>query len=104
MGRNFVRGILNSAHGFSDKDISPQAQAARRINSFRDLDGVEFLARIDIGKDANGEEKNEIRAAVTPDHKEYASRAGLPLPQPTAAPAAARPQQATAGVRPSWAQ
>ncbi len=28
MGRSFVRGILNSARGLSDKDNSPQAQAA----------------------------------------------------------------------------
>jgi hypothetical protein len=29
MGRSFVKGILNSARGFSAKDDSPQAMAAR---------------------------------------------------------------------------
>ena len=43
MGRALIRGILNSARGISDKAISPQAQAARRISGFGDLDGIEFL-------------------------------------------------------------
>ena len=61
MGRSLVRGILNSARGLSDKDNSPEAQNARRISGFADLDGLEFVARIDVGTDSNGEDKNEIR-------------------------------------------
>ena len=112
MGRSLIRGILNAARGISDKDISAQAQAARRINGFADLDGIEFLAKIDIGKDANGEDKNEIRIAVTPDHKDYASLMGVV--SGSVAPSAAAPQPSKpttthtstpgAGVRPSWAQ
>lgn len=104
MGRSLIRGMLNSARGISDKDSSPQAQSARRISGFADLDGLEFVARIDVGTDTNGEEKNEIRAAVTPDHKEYAPLAGVaarataPQPQPAQA---SMPQP---GIRPSWAQ
>ncbi|MEI4197375.1 hypothetical protein [Roseovarius sp. E0-M6] len=86
MGRSLVRGMLNSARGISDKDNSPEAQAARRIDGFADLDGLEFVARIDIGTDTNGEDKNEIRAAVTPDHRDYAQIMGT-------APAAAAPAQ-----------
>jgi hypothetical protein len=37
MGRSLIRGMLNSARGISDKDVSPNAQAARRITSFADL-------------------------------------------------------------------
>lgn len=80
MGRSFVRGMLNSARGISDKDVSPQAQAARRISGFGDLEGLEFVAKIDIGTDANGEDKNEIRAAVTPDHRGYAEAMGMARP------------------------
>ena len=103
MGRSLVRGILNSARGIADKDNSPQAQAARRINGLGDLDGLTFLAKIDVGKDANGEDKNEIRIAVTPDQKEYAAHMGqagasAPASIPT------RSQPPSAGVRPSWAQ
>ena len=133
MGRSLVRGILNSARGLSDKDNSPEAQNARRIAGFADLDGLEFVARIDIGKDSNGDDKNDIRQAVTRDHKDYAAAMGgaaapvaygaaptvsyaapaqqagyaSPAPQPAYAPA--QPQQQpsaapSAVVRPTWAK
>jgi hypothetical protein len=120
MGRSLVRGILNSARGISDKDNSPEAQTARRIRGFADLDGLEFVARIDIGTDTNGEEKNEIRGAVTPDHREYGALMGAtlsmpfpsaapsgsaPMPAPAPGPVAARPATAPTNVtRPSWAR
>ena len=90
MGRSLIRGILNSARGISDKDNSPEAQPRRRINGFGDLDGVEFVARIDIGQDTNGEDKNEIRAAVTPDHRDYAALMGMVALQFTFASACSR--------------
>lgn len=77
MGRSLVRGMLNSSRGISDKDISVQAQTARRINGFADLDGIEFIARIDVGKDTSGEERNEIKSAVMPDHRDYAQLMGF---------------------------
>ena len=69
-----------------------------------DLDGLEFVARIDVGTDTNGEDKNEIRAAVTPDHKEYAPLAGAAAraTAPQLQPAQASMPQP--GIRPSWAQ
>ena len=102
MGRSFVRGMLNSAHSISDKDNSPQAQAARRIASFAELDGIEFVARIELGTDTNGEDKNEIRAAVTPDHKGYAAVWGA---QPAASAASPAPSSPKPGhtTRPTWA-
>lgn len=133
MGRSLVRGILNSSRGLSDKDNSPEAQARRRINGFADLDGLEFVARIDIGQDTNGEDKNEIKSAVMPDHRDYAPVMGhvvapgmapqMQAPATSApqhqAPAptsqaqghpepASQPQQAPAAPgfsgRPSWAE
>jgi hypothetical protein len=109
MGRALVRAILNSARGISDKDVSPQAQAARRIRGIADLDGLEFVAKIDVGTDAYGEPKNEIRTAVTPDHKEYAAVMGsvaqsFGLQGSGGAPAPAQPAAPAAGIRPSWAQ
>jgi hypothetical protein len=118
MGRALVRGILNSARGLSDKDVSPEAQNARRIAGFADLDGIEFVARIDVGTDTNGDPKNEVRGAVTRDHKDYATLLGgapangggyqqapvyaAPAQHASAAPAA--PAAQPAGVRPTWAQ
>lgn len=115
MGRSLIRGMLNSARGISDKDTSPQAQAARRIAGFADLDGLEFVARVDVGTDTNGEPKNEIRGAVTPDHKGYAQAIGHAAAAPTyvpatAAPAAphgafpAAPPLAASDQRPAWAR
>lgn len=111
MGRSMIRGMLNSARGISDKDQSPQAQAARRINGLGDLDGIEFLARIDVGTDASGDDKNEIRSAVTPDHRDYARAMGLAAqpgynpPTQTASPQPVQQQPASpVPGRPSWAQ
>jgi hypothetical protein len=128
MGRSLIRGMLNSARGISAKDVSPQAQAARRISGFADLDGLEFVARIDVGSDNNGEDKNEIRSAVTPDHRDYAALMGhaqapahaqppayppqgyAPQLQAPATPTAGAPAAPTAvpgagfSGRPSWAQ
>ena len=128
MGRSLIRGMLNSARGLSDKDVSPQAQTARRINGFPDLNGLEFVARIDVGTDTNGDDKNEIRGAVTRDHRDYAQLMGqmaapasyAPPPQyaPTAAPQAFASQPApqagfqaaapapapTNDPRPTWAR
>lgn len=132
MGRGFVRGVLNSARGLSDKDNTPDAQNARRIAGLGDLDGIEFVARIDVGTDSNGQDKNDIRQAVTRDHKEYAAVMGttamslafaVAQAPSYAAPAqqavyAAAPQQAayvpdvtqpvapspSAAMRPTWAK
>lgn len=114
MGRAFVRSVLNSVHGLSDKDTSPAAQEKRRIGGLRDLDGMEFAAKIEEGTGTDGSPKNEIRMAVTPDHRDYAAVMGLgagQVSQPAASPqpnayAAARQQPAPAqgsGNRPSWA-
>ena len=128
MGRAYVRSVLNSARGLSEKDNSPQAQNARRIAGLADLDGLEFFARIDVGTDANGDEKNDIRSAITRDHKDYPANGGAPAPvahapsyaqqapqtpaqapatppAPTlhAVPTTQRPAP-TVGVRPTWAK
>lgn len=119
MGRSFVRAMLNSARGISDKDVSPQGQAARRISGFADLDGLEFVAKIEHGTDAGGETKNEIRSAVTPDHRDYAQAMGqrqmappsyTPPMQQGAFPAMppahtpANPPAGHADPRPAWAR
>jgi hypothetical protein len=103
MGRAFVKGILNSATGFHPSDNSSQAQQARRIQGFADLDGIEFVAKVDLDKDQYGEAKNVIKTAITPDHKDYAAVMG-------AVNRSAAPTQPSAPVspapsgRPSWAQ
>lgn len=75
MGRSFIRAMLNSARNVQPQDNSPQAAAARRINSFADLDGIEFLARVDVEKDGKGEDRNVVKIAIEPDHKDYVAMA-----------------------------
>ncbi len=62
------------------------------------------MARIDVGTDTNGEEKNEIRAAVTPDHKEYAPLTGAAARATATQPQPAQASMPQPGIRPSWAQ
>ena len=116
-GRAFIRALLNSARRINPQDQSPQAQQARCIQSFADLDGIEFVARIDVEKDQrSGEDRNVIRAVIEPNHKDYpllmagsgatsasATTTGYAAPvQATgAAPVASAP--AVSG-RPTWAQ
>ena len=51
MGRSFIRAALNSARGVMPHDNSPQAAAARRIAGLGELDGLEFVARVEVEKD-----------------------------------------------------
>ncbi len=122
MGRTFIRAALNSARNVHPADNSQQAQTARRISGFGDLDGLEFAARIDIEKDGRGEDRNTVKAAIEPDHRDYALVMGVApksnpgggqsgAPAAVAAPsytppaAAARPAQSTVpSGKPAWAQ
>jgi len=118
MGRSFIRGALNSARGVQPQDNSPQASAARRIQGFHELDGLEFIGRIDVEKDAKGELRNVIKLAVEPDQPEYLRLMGL-LPKapgsgssgapaqaapPRTVTSAAPPRTAPVTGKPSWAQ
>lgn len=117
MGRAFIRAALNSARNVHPTDASPQAATARRIHSFQDLDGLEFLARVDIEKDAKGQDRNVIKVAIEPDHPQYAAHTGVPTKgnsgggqsgapmqaQPTP-PAAAVGQSPVSTGKPAWAQ
>ena len=119
MGRSFIRAVLNSARNVHPQDNSPQAAAARRIQGFHELDGIEFLARVDVEKDAKGLDRNVVKLAVEPDHPEYAKLMGVPPKAKTGggtsgAPAQAAPpyaatatpaqQRAPVTGKPAWAQ
>ncbi len=87
MGRSFIRALLNSARGIVPNDVSPQAVAGRQIRSISELDGIEFIAQVDIEKDGKGEDRNVVKLAIEPDHPAYASLRGeMKSPSPIAAP------------------
>ena len=71
IGRSFIRSIIDSAHGFDSEDKTEVANNTRDIKGFGDLEGIEFVARIDVTQDKNGNDRNEIRVAITKGHKEY---------------------------------
>ncbi|WP_412057309.1 hypothetical protein [Bartonella sp. DGB2] len=106
IGRAFIKGILNSARGVRDKDNSPTAQNARRIHGLGDLDGIEFVARIDVEKNQNGDDKNVIKLAITPDHKDYVALMGS-IPSAASLPQASNAHAASTNSTsdlPSWAK
>ena len=113
MGRSMLRGVLNSARGVDPRDNSPEAVAARRIEGFQELDGIVFVAKIDIEKDAKGEDRNVIKVAIEPDHKDYVVLMGA-VSAPPATGGSAIPAQAVPAVtmakypavtgKPAWAE
>ena len=102
IGRSFIKAILNSSKGFKESDVSESAQNARRIKGLADLYGVEFLAKITVAKDQNGNDKNEIKFAITPDHKDYAKLMGN-ISHQSQQNNSVQPQQPN-NNRPAWAQ
>jgi len=108
IGRSFLRAMLNSARGIHPADNSQQAQNARRIRGFGDLDGLTFAAKVEIEKDQNYEERNVIKAVIQPDHKEYASvMGGTPTaqaPVPQSSPTQAVQPSSNGFSMPAWAK
>ena len=112
MGRTFIKAILNSARGINPNDSSPAAQNARRISGFADLEGIEFVGKVDWDKDQNGQDKCVIKSAVTPEQKDYAAHMNGAPAGAASAPASSGSANAYAQAtgrapvpgRPSWAQ
>ena len=106
MGRSFLRALLNSARNVRPEDNSPQAAAARRIQGFHELEGIAFVAKIDIERDGRGDAKNIIKQAVEPGQPDYPP--GAPPAAGTAArvaaPATPHAGPAAPTGRPTWAQ
>nr|WP_281722608.1 hypothetical protein [Nitrosomonas nitrosa] len=104
MGRSFIRAALNSARNVHPQDNSPQAATARRIDGFHELDGLEFLARVDIEKDAKGEDRNVVKHAIEPDHPDYAKLMSVPPKSNTGGVNSSTPAQAASAYPSSSAQ
>lgn len=102
MGRSFIRAALESARGIRPQDASETAMKARQINGLADLDGLEFVAQIDVEKADEGSEygdKNKINTIIPVTHKDYAALMSGTEP----APAATAPANNTSSA-PAWAQ
>ncbi len=106
MGRSFIKAILCSAHAVSPKDNSSKAQHVLQIEHFGALEGLVFLARIDIETKPDGSDKNVIKVAITPDNKEYAIYMNGKSQPTTISPPTINNATltGTADVSPPWAQ
>jgi hypothetical protein len=106
-----IRAMLESARGIKPSDNSETAKQARCIDSYGDMEGLRFIARIGIERGKDGyKDRNIIDEVITPERKEWHAVEQVPqpatapaspttsLPSPAAAPAASGPI-----ARPSWA-
>lgn len=108
--KSTMRAMLNSARGVHPEDESPNALAARRINTWGEVNAIEFTAKIGIKK-ANPNsgycDQNQIAKVIEPGESAPAA-AAAPAPV-AAAPAAAwakapPPAAAAASATPAWAR
>lgn len=105
MGRSFIRAALESARGIKPADASDTAMKARQISGFQDLDGLEFVAQIDVEKAEAGSEygdKNKINTVIPVTHKDYAAL--MSGTAPTEAAPQSAPAASNSGGVPAWAQ
>ena len=100
------RAMIDSALGLNPEDMSEEAKAKRVLRGLADLDGISFVAKIQIESSRNPAYKdaNKLDHVVLPTAPEWQKvMAGEPVPaQPSNKPrsAAAPAQSAT----PAWGQ
>jgi hypothetical protein len=72
-GLSQLRAVLESARNILPTDTSENAQEQRKVASYKDFDGLEFLVKVGIDTPKNPQYKatNCVQCVVTPDWKEY---------------------------------
>jgi hypothetical protein len=108
ISRARIRAILESARGIRPDDKSPTAEKARQIESYADLDGLNFIGGIGVEPPQNGyKAKNFLDEVVTPDRKSW-QKPPEPAVKPAATPGAAQGAlslpAAAAIEKPTWAK
>jgi hypothetical protein len=96
----FIRAVLESAHNVRYDDNSEAAQAARKIDSWDDLNNLRFLGKITVRKNPDYGDKNDVDV-ITPEHKAYREVSQikapkLPIDMPT--------QSKIDKINPKWGQ
>jgi hypothetical protein len=93
-----IRAMLESARGIRPDDEGDAAKTQRRINTFGDLNGLRFIAKIGIEQGKDGyKDKNTLAEVITPDRKAWAKVEQVVT---TAAPT---PAATIATNKPAWA-
>lgn len=108
--RSRLRAALESARGINPTDESDAAVAGRRVKGYGDFDGLRFVAVVGLEKGKDGyKDKNNLKAIVTPDRKDWTrlDQANKPKGAAASGPAqTAKPTQAVkpaASGKPNWA-
>jgi hypothetical protein len=73
MSKNLIRAMIDSAARLNPDDKSDQANQQRRIQAFRQLDGITFIARVMVRPSDNEQysDKNEIANCVFVTDPQY---------------------------------
>jgi hypothetical protein len=86
ISRAKIRAILESARGIRPDDKSETAEKARQIESYGNLDGLNFVGRIGVEPPQSGyKAKNVLAEVITPDRKDWKAP-----PQPDVKPVASK--------------
>jgi hypothetical protein len=102
--RSMLRAILESVRGFKPTDMSEAAKKARVAESYRDFDGIRFLAKLGVEPAKDGyRAKNTLDTVITPDMKDWHRIEQVEQPPAHATPAAVTPTSKTI-VKPAWAK
>jgi hypothetical protein len=75
-GLSQLRAILESARGIMPSDNSDVAKEKRKVASYKDFDGLEFLIKvgIEVPKNPQYKTENRVLSIITPNMKEYRER------------------------------
>jgi hypothetical protein len=105
--RALLKKSIDSAKFLDPNDRSPEARQKRTL-SWRDFDGLTFLAEVGVEEGRDGyADKNVVGKIITRDMPAWNGRSPLeqpgvgPVPASTAAQAA--PQETPPVVKPAWA-
>jgi hypothetical protein len=103
--------MINSALGLDPTDRSDAVKAKRNLRGFRDLDGIEFIAKIGIKRgDPTSDggvypDKNIIARVIEPNEPQWAKVRAGEIPPPARSSRPAAPQAAApAQPKPAWQQ
>jgi hypothetical protein len=72
-GLRQLRAALESARNILPEDMSDAAKNARKVASYKEFDGLEFLIKVGIETPKNPQynKANSVQCVITPDFKEY---------------------------------
>ena len=71
IGRDTIRGILNSSQGLSPHDMSRSAIFGRVIESYDVLDGIAFVGVVGVAQNKQGRDENVLSKVLGAGYEKY---------------------------------